>query len=264
MKIWRAFALVAAILLLLITLRAPLAGFFSNAGAYLEAGPGAALWRTGVNARNFFKADTSNLASRLADSEAERNRLIVENARLKDLGEENARLAALLNFSKRAETVVRPAEVIAGSADPDIHAIDIGIGGAEGLVIGDAVITEDGIVVGKISAVRAHTATAELLTDARSRFAAALLPTAEESVGGVVEGGHGTGMVMRLIPQSAKIKLGDAAITSGLEAGIPRGLVIGRIESVSQEPNEPFQSATLSPLASLDALTVVGVVLAPR
>jgi rod shape-determining protein MreC len=132
------------------------------------------------------------------------------------------------------------------------------------VAVGDAVATGEGIVVGKVSSVRTETATVELLTDSRSKFAAALLPEEGDPIPGVTEGGYGTGMVLRLIPEYARVQVGDLVFTSGLEAGVPRGLIIGRVESVRQEPHEPFQTATLSPLVPLDTLSIVAVVLAPR
>jgi rod shape-determining protein MreC len=66
---------------------------------------------------------------------------------------------------------------------------------------------------------------------------------------------------MTFIPQNETITPGDVIVTSGLEPLIPRGLTIGTIEAVEKEAYQPFQKAVLTPLASLNKLRVVSVLL---
>ncbi len=258
-RFWKIFATIAGIFLLLLLFRGVLGAGSGALGGNLLGFRGSALWRAGTSLHHLFAPDPTDPTIKIEELQKERDILIVENAKLRDAAHEVENFAALLQFQKRGTTPLVVAQVIAGSTDPDVHTIDIDRGAADGVTEGDAVVANDGIVVGKVTKVRAHTAIVELLTDAQSRFAAALLGADAMTVHGYTEGGHGTGMVMRLIPQQIKVIAGDVVITSGLEENIPRGLVLGRVESVRQEPNEPFQDAVLSPLASLDTLTTVAV-----
>jgi len=50
-------------------------------------------------------------------------------------------------------------------------------------------------------------------------------------------------------------------VTSGLEKGIPQGLLIGTVEAIEKEAYQPFQKAILNPLANLDKITLVSVLI---
>lgn len=263
-RFWKIFAAIGGLFLILLLFRGVLAQGSAAIGGGALRFQGSALWGAGVSLHRFFSPDTDDARARVTALEQERNALIVENAKLRDAAHEVENLSAVLQFQKRTQATLIVAQVIAGSTEPDIHTIDIDRGARDGALIGDAVVTNDGIVVGKITSVTDTSATVALLTDAHSRFAAALLGADAVTVHGYTEGGHGTGMVMHLIPQQIKVTAGDVVITAGLEAAIPRGLVLGRVESIRHEPNEPFQDAILSPLASLDALTTVAIVHSQR
>ncbi|TAL20679.1 rod shape-determining protein MreC [Patescibacteria group bacterium] len=263
MRFPRAFTIILVVLAFVV-----LTIFFIPAirgvGSRILGGLGSPLWSVGLSVRNFFFWDKNETLSKLQELETERNRLIIENSKLRDLQSENETLRRLLAFKKKTEALLLPAQVIAGSSEPDLHTLEIDAGSDDGVAVGDAVISADGLAVGKIREAGANTSRLELLTDRNSRFAAALLGLAARSVIGVVEGGHGTAMIMRLIPEDVSVSLGDTVVTSGLEAGIPRGLLLGRVESVKKEANEPFQTASLSPLLDLTALSVVAVIHLPR
>lgn len=263
-KLWRLFGIICILFVFIILFREP----FSRATSYVNdrilSSFGKSFLSFGRSIRDLFSGDAEQLKVRVRELESERNALVVQNAQLHEAKNDYDTLSALLNFSKQAHFDLHLAHVIGGSSNPDVHTIEIDAGSNEGVLIGDAVITDGGIVVGKIVSVRDRVSTVELLTDARSRFAVSLASSNGTVVAGVSEGGHGTGMVMRLIPQSFKISNGEIVVTAGLESGVPRGLVLGRVESVSEEPNEPFQSAALSPLIDLGSVALVSVVKVPR
>jgi cell shape-determining protein MreC len=64
---------------------------------------------------------------------------------------------------------------------------------------------------------------------------------------------------MNYIPQSEAVVVGDLIVTSGLEAGIPSGLVIGQVAKVNKNGNEIWQSVNIQPLADFDYLMIVSV-----
>lgn len=83
----------------------------------------------------------------------------------------------------------------------------------------------------------------------------------ETRASGTVHGQIGTGLVMDKIAQSDSVKPGDTIITSGLGGDLPRGLILGQVESVQTSDNAVFQSAQLTSDLKFNKLELVFVVL---
>jgi len=200
--------------------------------------------------------------------------LETENARLKGqmlayeerlsvlagASDENVSLRALLAFKQKSDTSLISANVI--GADPDVSTVSLVIdrGSEDGVRLGDPVVSGEGVLVGKIVSVAAGRSTVLLCYDHRSRIAAMVQGHPESN--GVASGERGLVIRMTLIPQNAPIEVGDVVVTTGLEPSLPRGLIIGSIDSVSRVPSEPFTSATVVPAADALHLTAVAVLTA--
>lgn len=78
---------------------------------------------------------------------------------------------------------------------------------------------------------------------------------------GITAGDLGLTIKMDFIPQTVIIKPGDLVVTSGLEDAIPRGLVIGKVSTVTKESNDLWQSAVIEPLINPDDLIIISVLL---
>ncbi len=113
-------------------------------------------------------------------------------------------------------------------------------------------------VVGKIFSVTEHTSSVLLLTDSHSRIIAEIL--AKNSATGVIHGEFQLGLRMDLIPITQSLQKNMIVVTSGLEEGIPPGLLIGTIEDVSARPSDLYQSARIRPSIHYDSLRLVSVV----
>jgi rod shape-determining protein MreC len=100
-----------------------------------------------------------------------------------------------------------------------------------------------------------------LLTETRSRLAVALLD--EPGSLGVIEGDRGSSMTINLIPAGATVSPGDLIVTSGLEPGIRRGLLVGTVEKISREPQDPFQKALVVPADAARHPLFVEILLTP-
>lgn len=175
------------------------------------------------------------------------------------LQQENASLREQLRFVQRTSVTSVGVDVIGKNIDQIGSTLLINRGEKDGVAEGQPVVAEDGILIGKVAKVYSDSAIVRLINDNHSRVAATILN--EEKSIGLVEGGYGISVRMDFIPQNEVITVGDMIITSGLEARVPRGLLIGKVESVEKEVYEPFQRAILSPLLPLDRLTTVSVLL---
>lgn len=175
------------------------------------------------------------------------------------LDEENKKLREQLKFFTDKPARHIGADVIGRNTEPTDHTLILNRGSNDGILSGQPVIVENGILIGKITRAEPDMSVVRLLSDGQSKVAATIL-NQDHSVG-LVEGGYGISVQMNLIPQHETVSRGDVIVTSGLESGIPRGLLIGMVEAVEKEAYQPFQRAALTPFASLDRLAAVSVIL---
>lgn len=186
----------------------------------------------------------------------------IDTANVKILQDENIELRNQLNFFTNQKFVHVGAEVIGRNIEPLGSTLIINRGLRDGLKDGNAVVISGGILIGKVAKVEEESALVRLLNDNQSKVAATIL-NHEKSLG-VIEGGFGISVRMNFIPQQEDVRVGDLIITSGLEQGMPRGLLIGNVAAIEKEAYEPFQTATLSPAAALSSLAFVSVITAQQ
>lgn len=184
------------------------------------------------------------------------NKLAIDKTELEMFRQENQSLRALLNFAKKEKKLVL-AEIIGKSADNLSTSLFINRGSDDNIKSGNPVVAEEGLLLGKIIRVEKNISLVQLITDNQSKIAAAVLN--QEKTAGVANGEHGISVKMTMIPLNEIIKIGDLIVTSGLETNLPRGLIIGRVETISKELYAPFQSARLQPLVDFSKVTLAGV-----
>lgn len=194
----------------------------------------------------FFADDRSDVATLTAAVE----KLRIENAKLRELAVENDGLKAALAFHERSSDAAIVSRVVSETDEDVFHGLIIDRGADDGVKAGQAVIVGDGIIVGKVFETRRRTSSVLLLSDSKSRLAVAV-QNASDTVG-VLEGDRGLSMSIDLIPQSETLSPGDIIVTSGIEPGIRRGLVVGTIEKVEKKTQDPFQSATVIPFSAAE------------
>ncbi|RKX32543.1 MAG: rod shape-determining protein MreC [Verrucomicrobia bacterium] len=180
---------------------------------------------------------------------------------LERLETENRKLREMLRFTARTGYDLIPAEVIGREASGWWSTVRIGAGSEKGIQRGAAVVTVDGLV-GKVVEVSAHTADVLLLSDP-SAYIPAVVPKCEAY--GIVKGTGlppemGPTCEMEFVHREARIATGDEIITSGLGGVLPRGLLIGYAEQVTEAEGGLYQRVAVTPAANLDALTYVLVV----
>ena len=149
--------------------------------------------------------------------------------------------------------------VIGKSIEPSRNSIIINRGKVDGIKIGYPVISDSGVLVGKIIRVEEKISIVELINDQQSKVAATVMNN-ERSIG-IVEGGYGLSIQMNFIPQNEFIPTGETIVTSGLEKNIPYGLLIGTVEAVEKEAYQPFQRAIISPIINLERIKIVSVLI---
>ena len=114
-------------------------------------------------------------------------------------------------------------------------------------------------VVGRIVVPSTRSAKVQLLID---RNAAAGVIVERTRAQGVVVGGGEDRLQMQYVSEASDVAVGDLVVTSGIDTIYPKGLVVGRVESV--EKNGPaFKRIVVKPALNFSQLEEVLVVLTP-
>lgn len=183
----------------------------------------------------------------------------IDETEVATLRQDNDNLRRQLNFIKAQDYISVGVEVIGKNIDPTESTIIVNRGAKDGIEIGCPTVSDKGILIGKVARVEDNFSIIRLLDDNQSRVAATVA-NHDRSLG-MVEGGYGISVLMNFIPQNEVVNVGDAAVTSGLEEGMPRGLLIGTVEAVEKEAHQPFQTAVIKPFVSFNKITLASVLI---
>ncbi len=215
-------------------------------------------WEQTINRYDLPFSNPDEFVSAYYDLRQESNIHDSINARITVLEQENEELRSQLDFRTREHIKTIGADVIGKTVDTLASTILINRGEEDGLNVGDPVVVQNGILAGLIARVDKQTAVVRLIKDRQSKVAGAVVNN--DKTIGLVEGGYGLSVRMNFIPQHEQLENDQTVITSGLEAQIPRGLIIGTIEAYEREAYQPFQQAVITPAVDLDRLTLVSII----
>lgn len=203
----------------------------------------------------------NDLKTKLDAIDKDNQRLAAENARLLTLEDENKRLRDYLVFAQTKKVSLQMAEVISrGIAEDSWHnrkTITLDQGSNQGVTVGMPIVSSEGVLIGKVTAVKSNIAEACLLYSADCRLAVGI--AGQGNTIGIARGDLGLNVIIELIPQNQEITEKQVIVTSGLEAGMPPGLLIGTVSKVIKQNNELWQSAIIEPAANFDNLRFVAI-----
>jgi rod shape-determining protein MreC len=201
--------------------------------------------------------DVASLLKRNAELEAEVARLQAEVVALQQQVSETQVLNTLLGFVQdHPENEYVSAAVIGRDPSPFLHYVIINRGADAGLRRGMPVVMQDGLV-GRVDAVDAVAARVQLITDTVSRVNVRLQQSKTEAV----LTGSVTGEIrLEMIPQEARIPIGEVIITSGLGGEYPPNLIIGQVTNIRKQDFDIFQNAAVQPSVDYASLSYVLVI----
>lgn len=190
-------------------------------------------------------------------------KLTEENVELELTRQENNSLREHLNFLGKNQYRYVMSNVVSRGDITDVsdksEVLTIDKGQKDGILPGLAVVSSQGVIVGKVAEVKESISLVYLTNNSKCKLAATVLE--QEGTGGVTEGDLGLTIKMGFIPQSKNIQKDNIVITSGLEYLIPRGLAVGRIIEVTKDNNELWQNAVIESMADNENLVIVSVLL---
>ena len=218
-----------------------------------------ALTSLGMGIGNDKPGGDPSLRQQLDEVTAERDALLAENAKLKELSSEVENLRQQLNFQEsRPDLTYVTAEVISRDPESREKFVIINRGSDDGLQVGMAVVSPN-FLVGQITEVEAHRAKVLLIIDSGFQTGGRLqMARAEGIVYGLwQEGGR---VEMRHIPYDVNIDDREVVVTSGKSAGIPEGLVVGKVMEIKKDQAKNETVVEILPLVNFDSLESVTVI----
>ena len=177
--------------------------------------------------------------------------------RLRAEARQGAEEHRLLGASASLPGVVGTVPILLIERRAGVHGALIGAGSANGVVAGSALAVPAGLV-GRVVTVGRGVSRAQLLLDTSAAAGARIARTGEL---GVVRGdGHGA-LILNNIATTSSVARGDLVESAGIDGIYPRGVSIGRVESVSRG-SKLFLEIRVAPAADFSRLTDV-LLLAP-
>jgi len=176
-----------------------------------------------------------------------------------EIQQENLRLRALLQFQEAVEHQVMPAQVIGRNPSSWFSTLTIDKGSKHGIKVDMPVVTNQGLV-GKIIDVQPSHAKVQLLISSSSGISAIVQRTRDNGVLIGLANPRGYTRITRL-HQYADIQEGDVIISSPLTGIFPKGLPIGRVVEVYDDPVSLERSALVLPEVDFDRLEEVLIII---
>ncbi len=215
--------------------------------------------------------DVQQLQQQVEELQQANATLIQENFRLREFKAENEELRRKLNFVQDNPTysyvgadiveygcgIFPCATVVGKDTNPYLQYIIINVGSRDGVAVGMPVVTSGAAMVGRIARVSRNLAYVQLINNPQSQVAAMLQ---ESRISGVLVGTAEGGLNMIDILPDEKVEGGETVITSAVGGLLPRGLILGQIESVTYLESDLFQRAVVRPAIDFRRLETVLVI----
>jgi len=174
-------------------------------------------------------------------------RLEVEVARLHQAGVENLQLRDSLRLPGYRGLTLRPAEVLALAGEPVPTSATLSAGALQGVKVGDAVVTSDGLV-GRVGEVYPGLSRVILLADPNAAVACEVESTGVQGVLRFFPSPRPQ-LLLTSVPMADTVRVGQLVLTSALSLRYPRGLPVGRVERIARDVNGLTQEIEIAPAA---------------
>ncbi|MFH1423848.1 MAG: rod shape-determining protein MreC [Candidatus Nealsonbacteria bacterium] len=215
-------------------------------------------WNAGNSVSDFFGTIVGPKSLKTENDELKLKiqTLLAENSFLKELENENEFLREALQIGLQKDFQLAFVEVI--GKDIGQESILINQGAGDGLSLGMPVITQQKILLGRISDVFESFSRVTLISGKGSTFDAKVSGT---DITGVARGQGSSKIEFDLVPQDKALKADDLVVSSSLGGIYPEGLLAGTVSKVSRDDVSPFYQAEISPLFNIQETAAVFVIL---
>ncbi len=178
---------------------------------------------------------------------------------------ENQRLRALLGYKQTAlQFDFLAARIIGRDSATWSSTVVINRGTKDGVKENMVVVTEKGLV-GHVVEAGPVSSKVQLILDPRSSVGT-IVQRAESRMTGIVEGDMDNPTMPKMvnIPKTGDVQEGDIVVTSGFGGVYPKGLVVGIVSSLQNDPGGLLKISLLEPAVDFQKLEDVLVIVASR
>lgn len=169
--------------------------------------------------------------------------------RAQQLFAENAQLRKLLGTTEQLPVKSIMSEILYDARDVFTRKIVLDRGAREGVVAGQPVIDDIG-VVGQITRVFPFTSEATLLTDKDQAIPVQVLRSGLRSI--AYGRGQSGVLDLKFMAANADIQKGDKLVTSGIDGVYPAGLSVATVVQVESKSSDAFAHIICQPSAGID------------
>jgi len=229
-------------------------GFFYSISSPIQQN----LWQAGDNVSDFFggifqgkelKKENEELKLRIQE-------LLAENISLKEFQQENQVLREALEIGLSKEFRLLFTDIIGKDIGQD--SILINQGAKDGLSEGMPVITQQKVLLGKITETYESFSRVRLISDKESSFDIKIV---ESNVAGVIKGKGSFKLELDLVSQEKEVKEGDLIVSTSLGGIYPKGLLVGFIKEAKKSDIKPFYEIEVSSFFDIREVASVFVIL---
>ncbi len=252
----KALALIVTVLIILSlnVFQGEIKGFFYNISSPFQSW----FWQVGDKASDIFGVIPSikSLQKENKNLYLENQRLTVELVQLREIREENTALRDALRIGLEKEFQMETAKVISKDLGEDSVIIDKG--SKDGLSKDMPVISQQGIIVGKIFEVYDNRSRVALISGKNSSFDAEI---SEAGEAGVLKGQGRGSASLDLLSKDIIVNKGDLVVSSILSGIFPPGLLVGSVAEVQRNDTDPFQKAEVQLFFAVEKLRQIFIIL---
>jgi rod shape-determining protein MreC len=220
---------------------------------------GESLTDLGERVSNIGQGGNDGVQQRLDNVSDERDRLLAENAQLRERGREVEQLRELLEFKQaNPQLDLVTADVVSRDPSSREQFLIINQGSNAGIEVGMPVLSPH-FLVGQVTEVEPDRSRVLLVIDSSFQTGARIQGIEAD---GIVYGRwqFGERAIMRHVPVDVEIGTDALAVTSGTTERVPAGLVIGKVMEVHRDEVQNETQLDILPLVEFAELSSVTVI----
>lgn len=169
---------------------------------------------------------------------------------------ENQRLRQMMDLKQKSDLPLIPAEIVGKSTVELRHYATLNKGRKDEIDYGMSVRTDAGLV-GIIVGSTDHYSLLEQINNRNVKIAVTFVRT---GINGIVVWEGGEYLLIKNIPESFDVKIGDEVITSNYSNKYPDGIPVGKVIKIDNDPGSLFKKIVVKPAVNFASVEQVFVV----
>jgi len=214
------------------------------------------LWGAGESTSDLLQGivRVKTLKQELDELKLENQELLGQIIVLGNLEEENKTLRQALRIELQEDFKLALSQIISKDISQDFILIDKGT--KDNIAQGMSVITEQKVLVGRISEVYEDFSKVMLISHKESSFDVKI-----NDISVIIKGQGSSNILLDFVPREENLSQGDIVITSALGGIFPKGLLVGKIKEVKKNDVDPFQQAEIELFFDISQSEILFIIL---